>query len=506
MKHKFKTLFFVMTAAMSVFSAHAVSSYTHANGSQIVDINKADANGLSHNMWKQFDVTDKGMVLNNSPRDLVRAMGNIAGNDNLDVAAKVILNEVISTKASSLKGFIEVAGERADVIVANPNGITCSGCSFVNTGRVTLTTGAPQFQDGVLTGYNVTKGKIKIEKGGLENQNSYTDLLANAITINDKVVTGSLDAIAGVYSYNRANSAATSDEKKRSGVGIDVGALGGVTAGVISLQTTNSGIGVNNKGSLAANAIQISASGNLTTSGTMRGGVVQVSTNGSLTNSGTIEASNQVVGVALNKITNSGTLSGTAGAQLVSFIGNIENTGAVKTEGTFVARTGFITNENNELAVAANTSFINSGSLTATNASLLASKEINLKKGTFSSVGTVIMQAAKVNNAIALTGNNIAVSAYQFENKGTIKAQNQLSINTEKSLSNKGKLEGQVVSLSSAGKVQNKACTLFIFCSKGTISSEVLQVIAPNVSIVADLGGTVTAQEVIINPKQPEQI
>lgn len=39
--------------------------------------------------------------------------------------------------------MIEVAGDKAQVIVANASGITCNNCGFINTDRVTLTTGKP---------------------------------------------------------------------------------------------------------------------------------------------------------------------------------------------------------------------------------------------------------------------------------------------------------------------------------------------------------------------------
>jgi filamentous hemagglutinin family protein len=49
--------------------------------------------------------------------------------------ARIILNEVVGANPSLLRGTIEVAGQRADIVVANPNGISCDGCGFLNTGR-----------------------------------------------------------------------------------------------------------------------------------------------------------------------------------------------------------------------------------------------------------------------------------------------------------------------------------------------------------------------------------
>ncbi len=102
-----------------------------------------------HNLYRDFNVGANGTILNNSGDDVSHStFGNIARNNNLTAgSASVILNEVTSKNASSLKGFIEVNGQKADVVIANPNGITCSGCSFVNTNKAILTTGKVNMTD-----------------------------------------------------------------------------------------------------------------------------------------------------------------------------------------------------------------------------------------------------------------------------------------------------------------------------------------------------------------------
>ncbi|MGX9080349.1 two-partner secretion domain-containing protein, partial [Klebsiella pneumoniae] len=58
------------------------------------------------------------------------------------------------------------------VIVANPNGITCDGCGFINTTRGTLTTGTPVFgNDGSLSAFRVARGTIRLEGNGLDAGN-----------------------------------------------------------------------------------------------------------------------------------------------------------------------------------------------------------------------------------------------------------------------------------------------------------------------------------------------
>lgn len=122
---------------------------------------------MSRNVFSRFDVDNKGVVLNNSHADtrtsiagMVTANPWLAGGE-----ARIILNEINARDPSQLNGFIEVAGKQAQVVIANPAGITCSGCGFINADRATLTTGQVQLSEGNLTGYRVSQGEITIGPG-----------------------------------------------------------------------------------------------------------------------------------------------------------------------------------------------------------------------------------------------------------------------------------------------------------------------------------------------------
>ena len=85
------------------------------------------------------------MILNNSSSASSSQLtgGTVSGNSNITgSAASLILSQVTSTTASLLSGTIEVVGNEAGLIIANPNGITCNGCGFINTNRVDLVTGS----------------------------------------------------------------------------------------------------------------------------------------------------------------------------------------------------------------------------------------------------------------------------------------------------------------------------------------------------------------------------
>ncbi|QJX03100.1 filamentous hemagglutinin N-terminal domain-containing protein [Alcanivorax sp. IO_7] len=136
----------------------------------MVDIDKANRQGLSHNKYLDYNVDGNGVVLNNGtladPTQQSQLAGQILSNANLDQSARVILNEVVASNPSDLAGFTEVVGGKADVVLANPYGISCAGCGFINTDRVTLTTGRPDLRDGRLQGFEVRRGQIRIHGQG----------------------------------------------------------------------------------------------------------------------------------------------------------------------------------------------------------------------------------------------------------------------------------------------------------------------------------------------------
>ena len=265
----------VTTAAELALDAQSGSNAAvtqAANGVPMVNIATPNGSGLSHNKFTDFNVSQQGLILNNSAQAVVQTQlgGYVMGNPNLTGgAANIILNEVNGGSPSQLKGYTEVAGKSAAVIVANPHGISCDGCGFINTPRVTLSTGKPVLEGGRLDRFDVEGGQISIEGDGLNARNvSQFDLITRSAQINAELHANQLNVITGRNDVDAANLTTTAkadDGSAKPQLAIDSSALGGMYAGAIRLVGTEAGVGVKLAGDMAASAgdIQIDANGQL---------------------------------------------------------------------------------------------------------------------------------------------------------------------------------------------------------------------------------------------------
>ena len=303
------------------------------NGLPQVNIQTPSAGGVSRNQYSQFDVAEKGAVLNNARKAAQTQMaGWVQGNPNLARGeAKVILNEVNSANPSRLKGYVEVAGKKADVVIANPSGIQCDGCGVINAGRTTLTTGKAEVENGELKGYRVKGGKVTVGQKGMDNsQSDYTDIIAEKAEIKGgvwskkgiKVTTGknnvdrTNDSVVYVGDKNTDNTDRTSDTQgENQSYSVDVSQLGGMYAEKIHLVDNGQGLGVRNAGHIGASAgsVKIDSQGRIVNEGVISGKQdVQINTKSDFVQKGKVEtARGDVLVGAKNKITQMGsTISG----------------------------------------------------------------------------------------------------------------------------------------------------------------------------------------------------
>jgi filamentous hemagglutinin len=308
------------------------------NAIPLVNIQTPSAAGVSRNSYSQFDVDRNGAILNNSRTDAQTQLGGwVQGNPWLATgSARVILNEVNSSNPSHLNGWIEVAGKPAQVITANPAGITCDGCGFINTPQVTLATGTPVMSQGNLDGYRIQGGHVQIEGLGLDGReaNALT-ILTRAAEINAALWANRLNIITGTNDVSvDANgqptqiapiiispvprqfpgniSGSQTTDNTAPVFALDVVYLGGMYAGHIFLMGSEHGLGVRNDGVLfAARQLTLDSNGILSVKdkGKITAPELAIKTEGAIDNLGVITAQRSATIETKGVLTNTGTIA-----------------------------------------------------------------------------------------------------------------------------------------------------------------------------------------------------
>ncbi|UWU24779.1 hemagglutinin repeat-containing protein (plasmid) [Rhizobium sp. CB3060] len=408
------------------------------NGVPLVDIVTPNAAGLSHNKYNDLNVGTQGAILNNfKGEEGTSNLGGVTpGNPNLNASnpASVILNEVTSGNRSALNGPTEVFGTKADVIVANPNGITCNGCGFINTPHATLTTGVPTIgADGSLTGFTVNGGDVTFEGAGGNFAASpgavdLFDVVSRSIHVNGPVYGKTLRLTAGANKYDYATGEATAltSVSGTPEYAIDGTALGAMQADRIKIVVTEKGAGVNMSGDMAANAgdLTLSADGKISIGNVSGSQGVSITSKSKVTAAKVSSKAKLAVqadsGITLQSVAADDDITLSSGAGLLSVTGDVNSatnlvmtsaggiSGANVTAGgtaTLSASAGNISLTGAASSKGALSITATSGSISA--ASLLSYNNIGLDAGLDISVaGTVFAQGK-----IAATGRSISSGA-----------------------------------------------------------------------------------------------
>ncbi|MGP3305026.1 ESPR-type extended signal peptide-containing protein [Acinetobacter baumannii] len=355
-----------------------------ANGTTQVNIQTPSAGGVSRNTYTQFDVGQEGAILNNSRNNTQTQLGGwVQGNPWLAKGeAKVILNEVNSNNPSQLKGYIEVAGKQAQVVIANPSGLICDGCGVINADRFTLTTGQAVMNQGYLESFRVREGQVTIEGKGLNGSlTPYTDIYARALKVNAGLYANELNTVLGqndiqvkdqVAPQITATTAATTTPQPN--FALDVGQLGGMYAGKIFLVGTEQGLGVRNAGTINStqSTLTLNANGDLINNGNLIANKDQVQLKAqniqntgnissatsqilvesqNLNNSGLLSSADELHLQNQNTITNSGTLNA---ARIAINSKNLKNSGSIEQTGIqgLDLKSGSMTNLGGKIGIA----------------------------------------------------------------------------------------------------------------------------------------------------------
>ncbi|MEZ6881943.1 hemagglutinin repeat-containing protein [Enterobacter sp. KB-280D8] len=475
------------------------------NGVPVINIATPNGAGISHNQFQDYNVGKEGLILNNGTDRLTQTQlgGLIQNNPNLQAGreAKGIINEVTGASRSQLQGYTEVAGKAANVMVANPYGITCNGCGFINTPNATLTTGKPQFDaNGNLLALDVTKGAITVEGQGLDaSRSDALSIIARATEVNAAIHANDLKVTAGANRVGADGSVKPiAGEGAAPIVAVDTGALGGMYANRIRLVSSEAGVGVN-LGNLTARQgdIQLDAGGKLTVSNSLASGSIAasgagVALNGShqaggalnLTSSQDVELNNSTLASSGDmRLSSEGkvqmTGGGTNSAGALAVVGrqgialsDATLTGQtdtmLSTDGSLTQRAGSITSKG-ALSVAAGKDIaltstrvgsdtrttLTGGTLSATGSAISAGENLAL------SVGQLVLDGqsrADASGDIRLTGSTVS-------NQGQVNAGRDIVLSGDRvsnggQLAAKGHLDVNAGDLTNGGAVQGSDITL----------------------------------------------
>ncbi|EHP6105427.1 contact-dependent inhibition effector tRNA nuclease [Escherichia coli] len=415
-----------------------------ANGVPVVNIATPNGAGISHNRFTDYNVGKEGLILNNATGKLnpTQLGGLIQNNPNLKAGgeAKGIINEVTGGNRSLLQGYTEVAGKAANVMVANPYGITCDGCGFINTPHATLTTGRPVMNaDGSLQALEVTEGSITINGAGLDGTRSdAVSIIARATEVNAALHAKDLTVTAGA---NRVTADGRVSALKGEGdvpkVAVDTGALGGMYARRIHLTSTESGVGVN-LGNLYARDgdITLDASGRLTVNNSLATGAVTAKGQGVTLTGDHKAGGNLSVSSRSDIVLSNGTLNSDKDLSLTAG-GRITQQNEKLTAGrdvTLAAKnitqdTASQINAARDIVTVASDTLTTQGQITA-GQNLTASATTLTQDGILLAKGHAGLDAGTLNNSGAVQGASLTLGSTTLSNSGSLLSGGPLTVNT----------------------------------------------------------------------------
>ncbi|MEN4543365.1 hemagglutinin repeat-containing protein [Pantoea agglomerans] len=415
------------------------------NGVPVINIATPNAAGLSHNQYQNYNVGQEGLILNNATGRLTQTQlgGLVQNNPNLKAGqeARAIINEVVGANRSQLQGYTEVAGKAANVMVANPYGITCNGCGFINTPNVTLTTGKPQLDaQGNLQSLEVTKGAISIEGKGLDgSQADAVSLIARATEINAGIHAKDLNVTLGANRVGADGSVTPiAGEGAAPSVAVDTGALGGMYANRIHLVSSENGVGVN-LGNLNARQgdMVLDAQGRLSVNNSLTSGTLTAK-GSSITLQGEHKAGGNVALTAQQDIALNGASLGSDASLDLNSQGSITLKGSSVKAGQNVRLSG------------ANLSVDNSSSGSAVDALQLSATSQLDNAGQLAAAKTLDIQAAQIANSGSLTSNgDVQVRTNTLQQNGKLLAQGKNTLAVSGQLTNRDEISGSSLNIQS---------------------------------------------------------
>ena len=323
-----------------------------------------------------------------------------------------------------MNGAIEVFGGEAGLIIANPNGIDCSGCAFINANRVDLVTGT----------YNTDTGTF--------------DGISNDITVTSFGLDASSVGILNIQTTNFTND------------------------GVVSTDTFNLSIAGsfnnNNTGSeIDVNTFNLSAAGDFDYTNT---GTINTANSFNLNVAGNFDSNdggNNFIWDANDRLTVEGTANIVADSYTQYGVINVAGAWTIDANGSFTYSNAndFVWGANDSLTVRGNETsidtynFDNSGSIDITGSSLeITAGYTVINRGTINATSLVITAADFFRN---LTGGNIDVASLNITAGG--KVTNTDTINVSGILT--------ITANNDSSRTNDPAGAFFYVSNRGTINA-----------------------------------
>ena len=402
-----------------------------ANGIPLVNISAPTAGGVSRNDYERFNIPTKGVILNNSyTLSKTELAGYVQGNANMAQGpAKIIVNQVTSGNPTTMNGFLEVAGHKADVIIANPNGITVNGGGFINTARAILTTGKPEYDNKErLKDFRIDNdATILITGNGLNGKKADTlELYTRAAEIEAAIFGNTVHVTTGanVIDANTGKVTAIEGKGKKPEIAIDVKDLGGMYAGRIFLIGNEKGLPIDIKGAIESQHMVLDNQGNLYHAGTTHSTEDMTIHAKDIQNTGTMAASGNMTLRADGQVVND-KIMGSVGNMAIT-ANQVTNHKTIASEKDLSITT---TSEEENALDNSNSEILANGNVT-----IQASHTDNLN-GNIASGSTLSIQGKTLNNSqgklTAYGSNTISVSDKLENEQGLIAANENISISSD---------------------------------------------------------------------------
>ncbi|WP_225032320.1 filamentous hemagglutinin [Paraburkholderia sp. XV] len=483
-------------------------------GVPVINIAAPNAQGLSVSQFQTLSSGPEGLIFNNSPIAGTSLIGGQVGaNPNLaGRTASTILAQVTSTGsqyASVLAGPLEIFGNTAALIIANPNGISIpGGTSLTNISNLTLTTGTPQFitaaggsstdftHAGALA-YSVNSGNISINGPpgsdgtpgvGIAGTVGNLDLIAQTVSLNAplnasqrvNIITGnqlvsptSSDAtgIGYALSSNGSANTASSAGLPAGSYAIDASRFGSVTTGQVYIVGTAAGLGVNMQGSLMATTgnVVVNANGDVSVADTYANQNVGLASTGKTSISGTGLANQNYTVNAGGDISSTGSVSAGQNVSMTSGGNVIAASVASNGNSTLTASdsmtVGSVTGQTLALHALSGDLTVNSALSAPGTISAVAGRDLTIN-GAAQGGSTVTLTAAHnatVNGSVAAVGDvSLTGATGTATTTGNVTTNGQLDVAGQQGVNLGGTVssQGETAITSSTGSVAvNRALT-----------------------------------------------